>query len=208
MAGKTKKIADLPKLKGIGKPQKTRKLKKFAVRPRGPEHLHLGQHPIRNSGPGEPPVGFVGAHTSRTEWWFYWALATILDDPQDPRTPPFTGSRVGAWFYQVQEQGGRVPAGSVSDFQIKTPTGWIIVRLDTERWHIFAGPNQQMKDLFLKTHIKTGKVITVYEQDFITDESGEAVCRVAALALKGIEMPNPIRTGLAQRRRPYIRRIQ
>lgn len=197
-----KSIASLAKMPGIGKPKSPPKMKRFAVAPTGPEHLRLGQRPARiGVGPGPPPAGFIGAHTSGEEWQLYWAFATILKDPKDPRQPPFTGSRVGNWFFQVQEQGGRVPAGSVSDFQLKTPNGWIIVRLDTERWHIFAGPNQQLKDLFLKTHLRSGKVVTVYSQDFVHDTSGEAVCRVAALALKGIEMPNPIRHGTAIRRR-------
>ncbi|MHB1330199.1 MAG: hypothetical protein ACYC2K_18520 [Gemmatimonadales bacterium] len=147
-------------------------------------------------------MGFVGAHTSRTEWLVYWALSKKFGDPKDPRIPPYTGSRLGTWFYQVMDQGGRVPAGSVSDFQVKTPFGWIIMRLDTERWHIFASAAQQMKDLFLKTHLKTGKVVTLYEQDFIHDDTGEAVMKVVSLALKGLELPNPIRTGQALRRRP------
>lgn len=196
-------IADLPRLPGVGKPKKLHKPKRFPIAPRGPEHLKLGVRPARiGLGPGEPPPGFVTAHTSKEEWWLYWAFSKVYNDPVDPREPPFTGSRVGEWFFQVAEQGGRVPAGSVSDFQLKTPLGWIIVRLDTERWHIFANANVQMRDLFLKTHIRTGKVITVYSQDFIHDDTGEAVCKVAALATKGVEMPSPIRSGTALRRRP------
>jgi hypothetical protein len=152
----------------------------------------------------------VGAHTSREEWLVYWAIAKHLDDPKEPRQPPFTGSRVGNWHFQALESSsgvaaGRVPGGSVTDFQVKTPTGWIGIRLDTERWHIFAGPNQQLKDLFIKTHAKSvQKTVTVYSQDFVEDESGEAVMRVIALALRGIEYPNPIRTGTARRTRPRI----
>lgn len=204
MAKKTP-LAQLPKLPGVGKPKKARKLKKFSIAPRGPKHLKLGVRPARiGIGPGEPPIGFVtpSTHNSRSEWLVYWALAKHHNDPKDPRQPPYTGSRLGVWFYQVQEQGGRVPAGSVSDFQVKTPRGWIIIRQDTERWHIFANAVTQMKDLFLKTHLKTGKVVTVYDQYFIHDDTGAAVMKVVALALKGIEMPNPIRTGTAIRRRP------
>lgn len=200
-----KPLADLPKLPGIGKPQPAKKLDRFSIFPRGPKHLKLGVRPARiGIGPGEPPLGFVNPkmHNSRSEWLVYWAIAKHKNDPPDPRKPPFTGSRKGEWFYQVQDQGGRVPAGSVSDFQVKTPRGWIIIRQDTERWHVFASATQQMKDLFLKTHLKTGKVVTVFDQDFIHDDTGAAVMKVVALALKGIEMPNPIRTGTAIRRRP------
>jgi hypothetical protein len=200
---KRKRLVDLPKLPGVGKPKKAKRLQKFSIFPRGWRHLKLGVRRARiGIGPGDPPLGFVGAHTSRTEWLVYWALAKKFGDPKDPRQAPFTGSRLGTWFYQVMDQGGRVPAGSVSDFQVKTPLGWIIMRVDTERWHIFASAAQQAKDLFLKTHLKTGKVVTLYEQDFIADDTGEAVMKVVALALKGLELPNPIRTGQALRRRP------
>ena len=203
-------IPTLPKIAGVGKPAKLPSIKKFAVRPTGPEHLKLGQYPTRiGIGPGEPPEGFVvpTSHNSKTEWLIYWALATLLDDPKDPRQPPFNGSRTGQWVVQIFEQGGRVPGGSVTDFAVQTPTGWIGIRVDSERWHTMAGPNQQIRDLFLKTHVKSlQKVITVYEQHFIEDSgpqgTGQAVCRVVALALKGIELPNPIRAGTAYRVRP------
>jgi hypothetical protein len=199
----------LPKLPKPGKPSAFHPPRPFAVAPKGPKHLRLGQHPIRiGVGPGEPPEGFVGAHTSREEWLVYWAIATHLDDPKDPRVPPFTGSRIGRWHYQALEgagMGGRIPGGSVTDYQVQTPTGWIGIRLDTERWHIFAGPNQQLKDLFIKTHTRSvQKTVTVYSQDFVEDETGAAVMKVVALALRGIEMPNPIRSGLARRTRPRI----
>lgn len=203
----------LPKVKTPGKPSPFHPPRPFAVAPRGPKHLHLGQYPHRIGGfPWEPPPGFVSgkSHNSREEWPVYAAIALHLDDPHDPTQPPFTGSRVGAWSYQTPEvlasgMGGRIPGASVSDFQVKTPTGWIGLRLDTERWHIFAPPNQQLKDLYIKTHIRSvQKVVTIYSQDFIGDESGEAVMRVVALALRGIEYPNPIRAGTARRTRPRI----
>lgn len=201
----------LPKLPKPSKPSPFHPKKPFSVAPRGPKRLHLGQHPVyMDAGPGEPPEGFVGAHTSREEWWVYWAIAKHLNDPKDPRVPPFTGSRVGNWNYQALEgagAGGRIPGGSVTDYQVKTPTGWIGIRLDTERWHIFAGPNQQLKDLFIKTHTKSvQQTVTIFSQDFIEDESGEAVMKVVALALRGIEYPNPIRFGTARRTRPHIAR--
>jgi hypothetical protein len=207
---KSSSLPTLPKIPGLGKPQRLPTLKRFAVHPTGPRHLHLGQRPTRiGIGPGEPPPGFVisTAHNSKTEWLVYWAIATLLDDPHDPRQPPFTGSRLGNWTVQVMEDGGRVSGGSVTDFQVKTPTGWIGIRVDTERWHTMAAPNQQLKDLFLKTHVKAlQKVITIYEQHFIEDSgpqgTGQAVCRVVALALRGIELANPIRAGTARRTRP------
>jgi hypothetical protein len=199
----------LPKLPRPSKPSPFHPKKPFAIAPRGPRHLHLGQHPlIVGVGPGEPPPGFVGAHTSREEWMVYWAIATHKNDPVNPRVPPFTGSRIGDWFYQAADAGGRVPGGSVTDYQVRTPTGMIGIRLDTERWHIFAGPNQQLKDLFIKTHVKSlQKVVTIYSQDFLRadpSEQAEALMKVVALALRGIEYNNPIRSGTAQRRRGRV----
>ena len=203
---KRKPIANLPNVKRFGAPKKLPALQRFAVKPRGPEHLKLGVRPARlGIGPGEPPIGFVGAHTSRSEWVIYWAIWTVRDTPGDPRKPPFIGAPDGTWTFQTMDSavGGRVPGGSVTDFQVQTPTGWIAIRLDTERWHIFASPNQQAKDLFIKTHLKAvQKVVTIFEQDFIADDTGEAACRLVALAMRGIEMMNPIRAGTAIRRRP------
>lgn len=190
----------------LGKRGKLPRTQRFSIKPRGPRHLHLGQRATHvGLGPGEPPIGFVGAHTSRTEWLVYWGLAVKTGKPKDPRVPPFVGAPDGSWRYQVSDDivGGRIPGGSVTDFQVQTPTGWIGIRVDTERWHIFAGANQQMKDLFIKTHLKgVQKVITLYEQDFISDDTGAAVIALVALALQGIEKGNPILTGTARRQRP------
>jgi hypothetical protein len=199
----------LPKLPKPSTPSALHPKKPFPVAPKGPKHLHLGQHhTLIGVGPGEPPPGFVGAHTSRDEWQVYWAISIHKHDPIDPRVPPFTGSRRGEWFYQAKESGGRIPGGSVTDYQVQTPTGWLGIRLDTEKWHIFAGPGQQQKDLFIKTHTKSlQKTVTIYSQDFLrTDESeqAQALMKIVALALRGIELVNPIRSGTAQRRRSRV----
>lgn len=57
-----------------------------------------------------------------------------------------------------------------------------------------------MKDLSIKTHLKAmSRVISVWDSHFIGDESGQEVLRVVSLALKGIELPSPIKWGTAQR---------
>lgn len=57
-----------------------------------------------------------------------------------------------------------------------------------------------MHDLYLKTHLESmERVISVYDQHFIGDESGQEVLRVMSLALKGIELPSPIKFGTARR---------
>jgi hypothetical protein len=197
----------LPKLPKPSTPSAFHPKKPFAIAPKGPKHLHLGQrHTQVDAFPGNPPPGFVGAHTSRDEWEVYAAISVHMQDPKDYWLPPFTGSRRGDWFYQASEAGGRVPGGSVTDYQVKTPNGWMGIRLDTEKWHIFAGPGQQQKDLFIKTHTKSlQKTVTIYSQDWLgRDDNGETLMRIVALALRGIEYMNPIRAGTAQRRRAVV----
>ena len=171
---------------------------KVPLRPTGPASLKLGQYAIYVGGPGIPPDGFVGVWTSKTEWYVYWALCRLTEPGKDPRKPPFDGGRF--FQYQKIESGGRVPGGSVTDFAIATPTGWIGLRVETERWHVWTTADQQMKDLSITTHLKAmQRVVRVWDQYFIGDESGQEVMRVVSLALKGIEMPNPIKWGTAQR---------
>lgn len=175
---------------------------KLPLRPTGKEILRLGQKPeLQTGGPGLPPEGFVGVWTSLTEWYVYWALCRLTDKSKDPRKPPFVGNQY--FVYQKQENGGRVPGGSVTDFAVSTPTGWIGLRVETERWHIWTTADIQMKDAYIKTHLLSmERVISLWDQHFIGDPSGQQVIHVVSLALKGIEMPSPIKWGNAQRVRP------
>lgn len=183
---------------GDGLRRQRRSLEKLPIRPTGPEHLHLGRRPQIVGGPGNPPEGFVGVWTSIPEWYVYWALCRLTEPQKDPRKPPFWGGE--RFRYQKEEEGGRVPGGSVTDFAVSTPGGWIGIRLETERWHIWTTADQQMKDYQIKTHLRAmKKVISIYDQHFLFDPSGQAVIRVVSLALKEIELPNPIRWGNAQR---------
>jgi hypothetical protein len=204
-------FADFPDFaKFTGRPPKSRK--RPTIFPTGPRIYDLSTRPQRIAGPQEPPPNspFLGAHGSKDEWDFYWALATIKKDPKNPRQPPFTGGET--WLYQKAESPteiglgrGRVTGGSVSDFVILGPTGRnLVIRIQTERFHIFTDANQQMKDLFIRDHLRgVEKVVDVYSSDWLGDPSGEAVCRIAALALKGIQLPSPIRDRTALRvRRP------
>lgn len=184
---------------GAGRPPKSRKRK--SIFPKGPALFKMGTKPQTGiGGPHEPPPGFLTAHNSKDEWILYWAFAKVRGTPKDPRKPPFVGG--DDWSYQRPESPteiglgrGRVAGGSVSDFVLMTGTDRVIVvRLQTERWHIAAGSNVQMRDLFIRDHLRgVEKVIDVYSQDFIGDPSGDAACRMAALAGKGIEMASPIR---------------
>lgn len=196
----------MPVLRGLRtlkKPGSTtrgkRGARKLPNRPVGLKILRLGKKPDQEAGgPGDPPEGFVGVWTSRTEWYVYWALCRLTEPGKNPRLPPFVGG--SRFTYQKAEEGGRVPGGSVTDFAIRTPLGWIGVRVETERWHIWQTADVIMHDLYLKTHLESmERVISVYDQHFIGDESGQEVLRVMSLALKGIELPSPIKFGTARR---------
>jgi hypothetical protein len=174
-------------------------IEKFPLRPTGADELQLGQYGDRvTGGPGEPPEGFVGIWTSETEWYVYWAFFRITEPSRNPRLPPFVGNDY--FIYQKAEEGGRVPGGSVTDFAISTPTGWIGVRVETERFHIWTTADVQMKDFGIKTHLDSmERVISIWDQHFMYDESGQEVIRVCKLAMKGVELPSPIKWGTAER---------
>lgn len=175
---------------------------RVSSRPLGPRFLRLGSKPLQTGvGPGEPPEGFVGVWTSRTEWYVYWALCRLTEPNKNPRLPPFTGG--SRFAYQKSEKGGRKPGGSVTDFVVTTPTGYIGIRVETERWHIWTTAEEIMKDAYIREHIaSTEKTIRVYDQHFIGDPSGQQVISVMSLALKYVELPSPIKMGTAQRVRP------
>lgn len=192
---------------GVGRPPK--KSTRPAIFPTGPRIYRLGTKPTTGiGGPGQPPEGFLTAHNSIDEWVVYWACAKVRGTPQNPRQGPFLGGE--DWQYQKPESPteiglgvGRVTGGSVSDFVFIGPTGRnIVMRLQTDRWHINAGSIVQMRDLFIRDHLRgVEKVIDIYSSDFMHDPSGDAACRMVALAAKGIEMPSPIRYRTAIRTR-------
>lgn len=189
------------KTKG-GKTYTQKQLKKLPIHPRGPSEFPTGLKDISyQTGPGEPPENFVDVWTSLTEWYVYWALFKLTSPGMDPRKPPFIGN--DHFTYQKAEEGGRVPGGSVTDFAVSTPTGWIGIRVETERWHIWTTAEKQMNDLHIKTHLASmERVISVWDQHFIGDVTGQQVIHVMSLALKGIELPSPIKWGNAERVRP------
>lgn len=191
-------IKDIPKLKGApGRPP--RKKDRAPAFPTGPRHLALGSKPRREgTGPGLPPEGFLTAHNSTEEWWVYWAIATLKKDPPNPRVPPFIGGE--DWSYQRPEsptefgiERGRVAGGSVSDFVVNIHTKPTIIRLQTELYHVFASPQIQERDLTINVNLRgVEDVIDIFSQDWLHDETGQAVCKVVALALKGIEYIPPM----------------
>jgi hypothetical protein len=162
-----------------------------AFAPWGFRELGLGFAPIREGeGPGEPPVGFVGGTTSKTEWFVFWAFEILM------------GPMGVNWTYQESFQGGRhVPGGSVADFVLYMPMQTIIVRVQTWRFLFASGAEKHQTDIEQKIalHSIWGEEITVdiYEQHFIRDESGQAVLEVCKDAMAGVEWPNPMAVGNA-----------
>jgi hypothetical protein len=195
----------LPGLPQIGKLKQLKPLRRPALRLTGPRHLGLQADPEEKGGPGEPPEGFVTAHTSRTEWWVYWGLAKVLKDPRDPRQPPYVGGT--QWVYQKAVDGGRVVGGQVVDFIYLGPKGKTIgIRVQTERYHIMTDAATQMADFFLKSSQRAvTQIVDIFDQHFLADPSGKAVCVVVANALKGIQTYSPIFSGTSQRIRGGIR---
>jgi hypothetical protein len=154
----------------------------------GPEVLGLARGPEQQrEGPGEPPEGFVGGTTSRTEWYVWWALEKLCK----PLGIEFT--------YQSSFSGGRhIPGGSVVDFVIFMPLYEILLRVQTYRFHFVLGSDKQQYDVEQKIELSDNigtVVVDIYEQDFIDDETGRKVLAVVRDALNLHERPNPLATG-------------
>jgi hypothetical protein len=196
-SGNTSPLKNLPPLPKLGqiKPAVNRN----TVRPLGPRLYKLAKNPdLVGGGPGEPPLGFVTGTTSRSEWRYYWALAKIFSDPLDPRRPPFTGGK--EWQYQAAVDGRftRDVGSSVIDFLIYQGVRKLGIRLQTERWHVMAGPQKFWKDFFLKTHSnEVDLIIDVFDQYSLADRTGEATIKQLKNALKGNQEPDPVRLGTA-----------
>ncbi len=139
---------------------------------------------------------FVGAHTSLSEQMIFKALARVLGDPANPEKPPYVGGV--NWTYQDPLQGGRLTVGGqVCDFLVNHNNTEICIRLQSERYHVFADIAKRMDELFEKTH-PTAFVIDIYEEDFVADCTGEAACRVVADALALRESGDPGYRGTTQ----------
>lgn len=162
----------------------------------------LGEQAVHTGGPGEPPPGFVSPTTSASEWVEYWALSKVFNDPRDPRVPPFFGGR--DWGYQLDYQGGRhVPGGAVVDFVVYLPGEIVGIRLQTDRFHLTAGPVKNAYDDAQRQSLsRFMRIIDLYEGDVIRDTSGEGAVRLTVEALGGRERINPQRAGTFYRSRP------
>lgn len=184
-----------------------KQLRRPTVAPRGPRLLRLDAAPGSTNNFLEPPDGWSGAFpggASRDEWGGYHALAIIFNDPPTPRKPPYVGGV--NWLYQAADPltGGRqAVGGSISDYLIRESpiTGKaMVIRLQTEFFHIMGAAEVIARDLYQKTHLSGyTQVVDVFSQWFMGDESGAAAVATFRRALAGDESANPITFGLGAR---------
>lgn len=169
--------------------------------PYGPSILRSIQKETYGSGYGEPPPGFVVGQTSVTEWIAYWALAKIFDDPKDPRMPPYFGGR--DWGYQIDRLGGYVRAvgSAVIDFVVYYAVTTIGIRIQTERFHLFADSRRQAYDTLQRAELERSgiTVVDVYDTDLLGDPSGQKAIIAMKRAIGMLEPVNPIIAGTALR---------
>lgn len=192
-------LKPMPSLPEMGAPKRPKKLRRPPTRPLGPRIYRMAKKPdLFGIGPGEPPLGFVTAHTSKSEWRYYWGLAKVFNDPVDPRQPPFSGGKL--WSYQKAIEGGRQsPGGSVVDFVVQWGQAIIGLRIQTERWHVFANDAVKARDFYVKTHIKAiDHVIDLYDQWSLGDITGQATVAQLKRALRLNQEEDPAKFGTAE----------
>ena len=174
------------------------------VLPRGPKLYQEAKDKGYRSPIAEPPPGFVGAHTSISEWVVYWGLSKVLGFPEDPRQPPFIGYPP-VWYYQSEQLGGRRQAGgAVVDFVVAGGNRYrhedVGFRLQTERFHLYADTDTHFADQVQLWRLSENmEVIDLYDYTFLPDPTGQAVIIVLKDALAGRVEPNPITDGTTQR---------
>lgn len=187
----------------------TRDLPKIRTLPRLPKGPRLYKRVERasyESGPGEPPPGFINGQNSTMEWVAYWALSRIFQNPKDPRVPPFAGGPP-EWIYQSPEMGPYLRSlnSAVVDFVIDYRAKRVAIRLQTERFHILTDARQQARDRLQRTLLEgRGEVIDVYDFELLGSndfETGQKSVIAMKRAIGMIERVDPILAGTARRLR-------
>lgn len=151
----------------------------------------------------EPPPGFVRGTTSASEWMFYHALAKVMGFPEDPRQPPFIGMP-GIWSYQKAfDEGRRQAGGAIIDFIVYAGDRSfqdVAFRIQTEYFHIYADQEVQTHDQLQKERLSAFmRVVDVYDNDFVWDQTNAACIVLIKEALAGQQFVDPIAAGTAER---------
>lgn len=170
------------------------RLRRYPAFARGPSwYTAVTTRRIHTGGPGEVPPEFLTPTTSRDEWWYYWASMRVLDPDRDPREPPFTGGRL--WKFQSPELGTYVRAlgSAVADFVYEVSYPFLIVRIQTYRFHTAASAQQQAFDRVQLLNL-SGRfdVIDVYSESYMGDPTGQAAIIVVKSTLGMIRQQSPI----------------
>ncbi len=175
-------------------------LRNFTAIPKGPKLYN--QPPLHQGGPGEPPPGFLGSHTTLPEWFAYWALWQIFGLPLNPRLPPFFGAPP-IWTYQDQQQTGASQGGLTRiDFVVNPPSRGapIAIRIQTEYFHQFTDAATQAYDVMQQEALEAySDVIDVVDQDIMGDPTGAKAVVTMKRAVGLLQNPNPIISGTAIR---------
>jgi len=171
--------------------------------PRGPKLYQPPKGgPERQSGPGDPPPGFINSANSVPEWRCYWAAFKALKIDADPRQPPFEGYP-GRFAYQDPFEGGRHgPGGQVFDFVFySTRRGTpMIVRVQTDHFHYNADVQKQALDAYLLTRAaRFYEIRDIYDYQLMADDTGESAVIALKNVLAGNDTENPLTANVARR---------
>lgn len=187
-------------------PKRPPKLKTITAIPRGPrEFTHKV---IRKTGPGEIPDGFLGNRNSAVEWPPYWALAKIFNNPVNPRIGPFDGGWP-EWTYQKTSPLGTGIEGSIIDFVVWEPGVIgkpVAFRIQTEHYHLFVSSQKHAYDTIQRERLLDSMdVVEIYDQDFLWDETGQAIIVLMKQGIGLLENQNPVVAGTAIRASRFTR---
>lgn len=175
----------------------------FPAMPTGPRAFSKRNHPGLVGGPGAPPKDFVLATTSGSEWILYWGMFRVLAPNNNPRKPPFVGSPAGEFVYQYNYSGGRhFLGGAVVDYVIDPYlyNNSILVRLQTEEFHIYTDDRKHAYDLLQARELgKYGEVYDIFGQQIIADKTGLAAIMAVKDCIAGRYEIDPLKSGQAKR---------
>lgn len=173
-------------------PRQQKQVRPLDIRRPGPFEVRPPKKGIRFAGPGDPPAGFVNGNNSIGEWYLYWALSRIFEDPEEPRVPPYNGGE--RWDYQVPFLGGRDELGGlIADFVIRMPSSKdVAVDLISGHYHTAAGTEKRAIDRArLRAMAQFMEVIEIFEIDLILDPTGEQAVSTTIEALGGRSRIDP-----------------
>lgn len=186
-------------MRGLSNPPRLPKLPGPPQKPTGPRFVP--PHELLVSGPGEPPPAFLTGQNSVTEWIQYWALAKVFDDPEDPRVPPYYGGV--NWGYQIARLGGYVRSlgSAVVDFVVYQDATVLGIRVQTERFHTFAGSRRHAYDTVQRANLEANgmTIVDVYDDELLGDPSGQKAVIATKRLIGRLEKISPVTAGTAIR---------